>query len=191
MTHIIRALTPLNCWEVYLFFRAETERSSLCLFHLLSSSNRRHSSANPSSVPSSVLPCHRSSLPSIPLLLRSLVARHPQLNDIFRHLSNPLRIGGNPCTESEAEWALCVWTPARQGKILHAADFGGLFPSSSSSTRAFPSLPQPLVGRGTAGCLCSFVFHTEHQGHFADTLIIEDFSQKAAAWHFHGRYSHN
>ncbi len=65
-THIIRALTPLNCWEVYLFFRAETERSSLCLFHLLSSSNRRHSSANPSSAPSSVLPCHRSSLPSNP-----------------------------------------------------------------------------------------------------------------------------
>lgn len=68
-THIIRALTPLNCWEVSLFFRAETERSSLCLFHHLSSSNRRHSSANPSSAPSSILPCHRSSLPSNPSVL--------------------------------------------------------------------------------------------------------------------------
>lgn len=54
----------------------------------------------------------------------------------------------------------------------------------------FPCLPQPLVGRGTAGGLWSFVFHTEHWGHFADTLIKDDFSQKAA-WHSQGKYSHN
>lgn len=185
-THIIRALTPLNCWEVSLFFPVQRQKGHRRAF---STSSPAATEGTVAQIPPRLLPrfSPATALPSppIPLFSRSLVARHPQLNDIFRHSSNPQRIGGSPCVESEAEWALCVWTPARRGKILHAADFGGLFPSSS--TQAFPSLPQPLVGRGTAGGLCSFVFHTEHQGHFADTLINDDFSQKAAAWHVHGR----
>jgi len=46
----------------------------------------------------------------------------------------------------------------------------------------FPCLPQPLVGRGAAGA-----FHREHRGHFADTLINDVFSQKAA-WNSQCRY---
>lgn len=83
--------------------------------------------------------------------------------------------------------SLVCLEPSQTGKILHAADFGGLL--QSSLLYLSHAFPKHLWAEGQLEVCALFVILSEHRGHFADTFIdLIDISQKAAAWHITGWY---